>query len=133
MFGRRHIDFTPSHFWGWFAREAHGLANALEALARGEADADASLAILNAQIRRVDALLEADLVRDLDGHCHLTMSGPEAALAALLATAPRLAGWRVSAREATADARRIPFRLAPRPSLDRLGDVITGRYEAYIV
>jgi hypothetical protein len=30
-----------------------------------------------------------------------------------------------------ADPRRIPFRLAPRPSLDLLGTPLTARHEAY--
>lgn len=132
MFGRREMDGSPKRFWRWFASEAQGIANALEALQRGEADAEWALAGLNDRIRRFDSTLEADVVRALDGHCHMTISGADAAVDALLAEAPRLAGWRFSRRNALADNRRVPFRVAPRPSADALG-VISARYEAYAV
>ena len=45
--------------------------------------------------------------------------------------APRLAGWRFTPRAVLTDPRRVPFRLAPRPSLDLLGAPISARHEAY--
>ena len=132
MFGRRDIDLNPRRFWSWFASEAHGVANALEALQRGEADAEWALVGLNERIRRFDSTLEADVVRTLDGHCHMTISGSDASVEALLAVAPRLAGWQFSPRAGLADTRRVPFRTAPRPSLDLLGG-ISARHEAYAV
>lgn len=135
MFGRRNTDIDPANtskrFWAWFGAEAQGISNAFEALARGEADADGALGPLNTRICRVDSSLEADIVRTLDGQCHMTISGNERAIDALLAAAPRLAGWRFTPRAVLTDPRRVPFRLAPRPSLDRLGAPISARHEAY--
>ena len=127
MFGRRvGGDFNPRRFWSWFAQEAAGLANSIEALARGEADAEWALIGLNQRIRRYDPALEADVVRTLDGGCHMTVSGGAAAsLSTLLAAAPAMSGWRFSPRAALTDARRVPFKMAPRPSLD----AITGPIE----
>jgi hypothetical protein len=51
--------------------------------------------------------------------------------ARLIAAAPRLAGWRFTPRAVLTDPRRVPFRLAPRPSLDLLGAPISARHEAY--
>jgi hypothetical protein len=131
MFGRRDIDVSPKRFWAWFGSEAHGISNAFEALARGEADADWAIDSLTTRIRRFDRTLEADVVRTLDGQCHLTISGGETAVDALLAAAPRMAGWRFSPRAVLADPRRVPFRLAPRPSMDSLVGSISARHEAY--
>src|SRR5689334_23535397 len=63
MFGRRDGDFNARRFWSWFASEAPGLANSIEALARGEDDAEWALIGLNERIRRYDPALEADVVR----------------------------------------------------------------------
>jgi hypothetical protein len=131
MFGRRDIDVTPKRFWAWFGSEAQGISNAFEALARGEADADWAIDDLNTRIRRFDTSLEADVVRTLDGQCHMTVTGREAAVEALLAAAPRMAGWRFTPRAVLSDPRRVPFKIAPRPSLDVLGGPIAGRHEAY--
>lgn len=131
MFGRRDIDPGPRRFWSWFGSEAQGIANALEALSRGEADADWAIENLNSRIRRFDRTLEADVVRTLDGHCHMTVSGDEAAVGSLLAEAPRLAGWRFTHRGGLSDHRRVPFKLAPRPSLDTLAGPISAHWEAY--
>ena len=131
MFGTRDLDSGSRRFWAWFGAEAHGIANAFEALARGEADTEGALERLNLRIRRIDPTLEADIVRTLDGQCHMTITGPEAAVTRLLALAPRLAGWRFTPHAVLADPRRIPFRLAPRPSLDLLGTPLTARHEAY--
>src|SRR5690349_10070527 len=117
MFGRRDIDAAPKRFWAWFGSEAQGISNAFEPLARGEADAQWALDALNLRIRRFDTTLEADVVRTLDGQCHMTISGSDAAVEALLASAPRMSGWRFTPRAVLADPRRVPFRLAPRPSL----------------
>lgn len=132
MFGQRSIDSTPKRFWTWFSSEAQGIANALEALSRGEADAEWALAGLNARIQRVDSTLEADVVRSLDGVCCLTISGKDAAVDALMEAAPRLRGWHVAPRVTGQSRPRIPFLRAPRPSLDVLTSPITARYEAYV-
>jgi len=131
MFGRRDISVTPKRFWAWFGSEAQGIANAYEALARGEADADWAIESLNTRIRRLDNSLEADVVRTLDGQCHMTISGRDAAVEAILDAAPRMTGWRFTPRAVLSDPRRVPFRVAPRPSLDKVGGPIAGRHEAY--
>lgn len=132
MFTRKDADAGRRRFWSWFEAESQGLSNALEALVRGESDAEWALDQLNQRIRRFDATLEADLVLTLDGVRHMTVSGPESALHALLDGAPTLKGWRFSARHADVmDRRRIPFRLAPRPSLDLLNQPLSGHHEAY--
>ncbi len=131
MFGRRDGDHNPRRFWNWFASEAQGLANGIEALTRGETDAEWLLIGLNQRIRRYCAHLEADLSRTLDGDCLLTISGlDEKAITGLISLAPGLRGWRFAPRTAIADQRRVPFRLAPRPSLDALSP-IQARHEAY--
>lgn len=131
MFSLSDTKASPRRFWAWFAAEAHGLTNALEALARGEADAEWALAGLNDRIQRFDSTLEADIVRTLDGQCHMTVSGAEASVRALLGGAPQLAGWRFTPHADLADRRRVPFRLAPRPSLDLLNQPLFGRHDAY--
>jgi hypothetical protein len=131
MFGKRDVEMSPRRFWAWFETEAHGIANAFEALSRGEADADWTLKALNSRISRFNASVEADIVRTLDGQCHLTLSGDEKAVHDLLAAAPILRGWRFTPAADLIDRRRIPFRLAPRPSLDTLAQPLSGLYEAY--
>ncbi len=132
MFKRKDSDASRRRFWTWFQTESQGLSNALEALVRGEADAEWALDQLNQRIRRFDASLEADLVLALDGVCHMTLSGQETGIRALLDSAPAVKGWRFSAGHAEmADRRRIPFRLAPRPSLDLLNQPLSGHHEAY--
>lgn len=133
MFGKRDGDMNSRRFWSWFASEAQGIANALEALQRGESDAEWAMIGLNERIRRFDPALEADVARTLDGRCHMTISGPDARVHALLERAPRLAGWRFTSRESVTDTRRVPFRLTPRPSLDSLASPISARHEAYAV
>lgn len=131
MFSRRMGEPGPRRFWSWFSAEAQGLSNGLEALARGEADAERLLVVLNARIRRYDPAMQADLVRAPDGACELRISGgPEASAAALLAAAPITRGWRVIASETLPDLHRVPFRRAPQPSLD-LASPIEARHEAY--
>lgn len=128
MFGRRDGDFNPRRFWRWFAAEAAGLSNAIEALARGEAEAEWALIGLNERIRRYDPSLEADVVRTLDGWCLMTLSGgTDESVSSLLASAPAARGWRFSSYAQQSDPRRVPFRLAPRPSLD----VLPAPIEAY--
>lgn len=132
MFTRKDSDANRRRFWSWFQAESQGLSNALAALVRGEADAECALDQLNQRIRRFDASLEADLVLCLDGVCHMTVSGQEAGIRALLDGAPAVRGWRFSAGHAEmADRRRIPFRLAPRPSMDHLNQPLAGHHEAY--
>lgn len=131
MFGKRDAETSPRKFWTWFAAEAQGLTNALEALSRGEADAEWAFSSLNHRIARFDSTLSADVVRTLDGQCHMTISGADNAVDALLAAAPAIFGWSFSATAEMAGRPRVPFRLAPRPSLDRLTQPLTGLYEAY--
>ena len=131
MFGKRDFDSKPKRFWTWFAAEAEGISNAVEALSRGEADAEWALSALNARIKRVDSTLEADVVRTLDGQCCLTITGAEAAVEAVLEFAPRLRGWQFLPPVVGVAHPRIPFLRAPRPSLDVLPAPIMGRYEAY--
>jgi hypothetical protein len=120
MFGKRGDgDFSPKRFWRWFAREARGIANAIEALARGEADAEWALIGLNERIRRYDASLEADVIRTLDGRCQMIVTGgADASVMSLLEAAPALSGWTFASNVESQPVRRVPFRLAPRPSLD---------------
>lgn len=132
MFRKREADTSPKRFWSWFSAEAHGIANALEALSRGEADAEWAIAGLNARIKRVDSTLEADVTRSLDGTCCLTLTGADAAVDALLNVAPRIKGWRFSPPAPGASRVRIPFLRAPRPSLDVLTSPLTGLHEAYV-
>lgn len=131
VFGRGSVELNPRKFWSWFASEAHGIANALEALQRGEADADWAIDAINERIRRFDATLEADVVLTLDGACQMTILGEPNSVALLLDAAPRLSGWIFTHRSALVDARRVPFRAAPRPSMDLLGGSISGLHEAY--
>lgn len=133
MLGRRGIDSNPKRFWTWFAAEAQGVANALEALSRGEADAEWMIAGLNDRIKRVDSTLEADVSRSADGHCCLTLSGADAAVDAVLNSAPDLRGWRIAPRATAPAKQRLPFLRVPLPSLDVLASPITARYEAYAV
>jgi hypothetical protein len=133
MLGRRRGDFNPRRFWSWFSGEAQGLANAIEALSRGESDAEWQMIALNERIRRYDPDLEADIVRSLDGTCHLTVSGgSDHSIAALLHAAPRTFGWRFTTRAGLSDQRRVPFRVAPRPSMDDHSPVESA-YEAWAV
>ena len=131
MFGRGSVELNPRKFWSWFASEAQGISNALEALQRGEADAEWAIIGLNERIRRFDNTLEADVVLTLDGQCHKTIQGEPPAGSVQREAAPRLAGWRFTPRAALADPRRVPFRTAPRPSLDLLGTPISALHEAY--
>ena len=135
MFGRGSVELNPRKFWSWFASEAQGIANALEALQRGEADAEWAILAINARIRRFNASLEADVVLTLEGQCQMTILGEPQSVSLLLEAAPRIAGWRFSDRTALVDQRRVPFRTAPRPSLDSVGDSlggsISGLHEAY--
>jgi len=132
MFGKRDFDSSPKRFWAWFSAEAQGIANALEALSRGEADAEWAIAGLNARIQRVDSTLEADVVRSLDGTCCLTITGADNAVDGLLELAPRLRGWRFSPPAPDASRARIPFLRAPRPSLDVLASPLRALHEAYV-
>jgi hypothetical protein len=119
MFSKREGDFSPKRFWRWFARESKGIANAIEALARGEADAEWALIGLNERIRRYDASLEADVIRTLDGRCQMIVSGgTDESVMTLLEAAPSLAGWTFATHLDAQPTRRVPFRRAPRPSLD---------------
>ena len=119
MFSKREGDFSPKRFWRWFARESKGIANALEALSRGEADAEWALIGLNERARRYDASIEADVVRTLDGRCQMIVSGgTDESVMVLLEAAPSLPGWTFATPVESQPTRRVPFRVAPRPSLD---------------
>lgn len=134
MFGRREGDLNPRRFWNWFSSESQGLANAIEALSRGESDAEWALIGLNERLRRYHAALEADIVRSLDGQHQLIVSGSaEDAVSTLLDAAPSVRGWRFATRVAQADIRRVPFRMAPRPSMDSLDSPISGLHDAWAV
>jgi hypothetical protein len=134
MFGRRNGGFSPRRFWSWFAGEAQGICNALEALARGEADAEWAFIGLNERIHRYDLTLEADVVRTLDGRCQMIVSGgTRESVAALLAAARPIAGWTFVSRLEQAQPHRVPFRPAPRPSLDTVAAPISARHDAYAV
>jgi hypothetical protein len=134
MFSRRDGDLNPRRFWSWFSSEAQGIANAIEALSRGEADAEWALIGLNERIRRFHPALEADIVRNLDGQHQMIVSGAaEDAVTALLDAAPALSGWRFVSPTPQADTRRVPFRLAPRPSMDAMEAPISARHDAYAV
>lgn len=134
MFGRRKGDLNSRRFWSWFSGEAQGLANGAEALMRGESDAEWQLIELNERIRRFSEGMEADVSHTLDGLYLLSISGPAERVAMLLNAAPVVKGWRLAPRDmgADADKRRVPFRLAPRPSLDAVSP-IEARYEAYAI
>jgi hypothetical protein len=134
MFSRRDGDLNPRRFWSWFSSEAQGIANAIEALARGESDAEWTLIGLNERIRRFHPALAADIVRTLDGQHQMIVSGAAGdAVTALLEAAPALSGWRFVTLTPQADIRRVPFRLAPRPSMDAMEAPISAHHDAYAV
>jgi len=134
MFGRREGDLNTRRFWSWFSSEAQGIANAIEALSRGEADAEWTLIGLNERVRRFHPALEADIVRTLDGQHQMIVSGSaQDAVTILLEAAPAMYGWRFVTLTPQADIRRVPFRLAPRPSLDAMDAPISARHDAYAV
>jgi hypothetical protein len=129
MFSKREGDHNPRRFWSWFAAEHQGLANSIEALARGEADAEWALIGLTDRIHRYDPTVDADIFRNLDGACQMVVTGPVEAVEALLAAAPASRTWSFVSRAVPADARRVPARVAPRPSSD--ATEISAYYEAY--
>ena len=132
MIERRAGDRNARKFWSWFSTRSQGLANALEALCRGEADASKLIAELNARIRRFDPGLEADIMRTPDGTCQLLVSGPSHLSGIeLIGQAPQIRGWKVALAESDDWPARIPFRRAPGASMDRLSSV-EARYEAYV-
>jgi len=133
MFGRREGDLNTRRFWSWFSQEAQGIANAIEALSRGESDAEWALIGLNERVRRFHPALEADVVRTLDGQHLMIMSGAVETVTLLLDAAPEMDGWRFETRATQADTRRVPFRRAPRPSMDAMDAPISARHEAYAV
>ena len=134
MFTKRAGDLNPRRFWSWFNTEAQGLANAIEALARGEADAEWALIGLNERIHRYDPSLEADVVRTLDGSCQMIVSGgTNDSASVLLDAAPPVSGWMFVTRLDQSQTARVPFRVAPRPSMDSLSAPISARHEAYAV
>lgn len=131
MFSRRTGDLDAKRFWRWFAAESEGLASGIEALARGEADADWLFADLATAVRRYDPAMTADIVLGADGYCELSVSGgTDLSLAALMAASPTLPFWRIASRQEQPASRRIPYRAAPTPSLD-LSSLIQARHEAY--
>jgi len=134
MFGRRDVEVSPRRFWSWFASEAPGIRNALEALQRGEADAEWAIIGLNERIHRYDPSLEADVVRTLDGSCQMIVSGgTNDSASVLLDAAPPVSGWMFVTRLDQSQTARVPFRVAPRPSMDSLSAPISARHEAYAV
>jgi hypothetical protein len=131
MFERRAGDRNARKFWSWFSARSQCLANGLEALSRGEADASGLIKELNVRIRRFDPGLEADIMRTVDGGHQLLVSGPSRLSGIQLTEqAPTIRGWRITLSEADEWPARIPFKQAPRASMDRLYGV-EARYEAY--
>ena len=129
---RRRGDFNTTKFWRWFEGEADGIANGIEALTRGEADAEWLLIELNERVQRYDPDLVADVRKTLDHTLELSIRSVDIHSAVVLVlAAPRVPGWCFSAPGQAADLHRMPFRLAPPPSLDK-GARITGRHEAYV-
>jgi hypothetical protein len=134
MFGKRQGDHNPRRFWSWFSSQAEGICNAIEALSRGEADAEWALIGLNERIHRYDAGLEADVLRTPDGRCQIVVSGGDQdSILLLLNAAPSLPGWTFLPRLDQAQTSRVPFRAAPRPSLDQLAAPLSALHEAYAV
>ena len=132
MFSRREGDLNPRRFWSWFSSEAQGIANAIEALARGESDAEWALIGLNERIRRYHPQFSADVVRTLDGRHQMIISGGgDEQIATLLGGAPAIRGWLFVAQASTADTRRVPFRIAPAPSMDAMASPISARHDVY--
>lgn len=97
-------------FWGWFAREAGGYRNALEALSRGEADAYSEMERLNRRVRRIHSGMRATVALGADGDCRLTFSGRERNIAQVLKSARNLPGWQVGFDEIDAAPARRPAR-----------------------
>ena len=129
MFNRKDGDLNPRRFWSWFAAEHQGLANSIEALARGEADAEWALIGLTERIHRYDPAVEADIFRNLDGTCQMVVTGPAESVSALLAAAPAARTWVFVSGVMSAASARVPYRPAPRPSTD--ASPISAHYEAY--
>lgn len=128
--GRRN-EQRARRFWAWFNHQSQGFANGLEALMRGEADADQMLNALNLRLRAVDAALACDLARAADGVSELRFSGPAPFVFALIETAPAIRGWRFVEDGPDRDPRRAPWRITPRPALDFLAAPISGVHEAW--
>jgi hypothetical protein len=129
MFSRKQGDHNPRRFWSWFAAEHQGLANSIEALARGEADAEWALIGLTERIHRYDPALEADIFRNLDGTCQMVVTGPKESVDALLSAAPAARTWVFVSGVMSAQTSRVPYRVAPRPSTD--ASPISAHHEAY--
>lgn len=83
------------NFWGWFAREADGYRNAIEALTRGEADATSELDRLDRRVKRIHGGMRVAVSRAADGGCQLTFSGREDTLTHVLKAARNLPGWQI--------------------------------------
>jgi hypothetical protein len=134
MFGKRQGDHSPRRFWSWFSSQADGMRNAIEALSRGEADAEWALIGLSERIRRYDAGLDADVIRTLDGRCQIVVSGGDQdSILLLLNAAPSIQGWSFAPRLDQTQTSRVPFRAAPSPSLDQLAAPLSSLHEAYAI
>lgn len=129
MFSRKEGDHNPRRFWSWFATEHQGLCNSIEALARGESDAEWAFIGLNERIHRYDPAIEADIFRNLDGTCQMVVTGPQESVDALLAAAPAARTWVFVSGAMSSATNRVPYRAAPRPSADF--SPISAHYEAY--
>ncbi len=130
MFSRREGDHNPRRFWSWFAAEHQGLANSIEALARGEADAEWALIGLTERIHRYDPTVDADIFRNLDGTCQMVSDRPGRGGRSPARRRPRLA--HLDLRLAPCPGRCAPRArpgVAPRPSSD--ATEISAYYEAY--
>jgi hypothetical protein len=82
-------------FWGWFAGEAAGYRNALEALRRGEADGAATFNRLDRRVSRIGDRIQAVVDIAPDGGCRIVFSGREQDVRRVLKAARRVPGWSV--------------------------------------
>ncbi len=95
MSAQLQMDFNPRLFWARFAEEAHGLANELAAVERGQNTSIDPVERLNQLLHSYDLSLNADVCLQ-DANCRvLKLVGPnEASIAGLLSSAPSIHGWR---------------------------------------
>jgi len=119
---QRRGDFNTTRFWRWFEGEANCLANGV--------DADWRLIDLNAHISRYDPDLVADVRKLPDHTLELCIRGTDSRSAMVLVlSAPRIAGWRISAPDAAPDPKVATFTPAS-PASPGPGGRAAGWHEA---